>query len=69
VRISSGNVPLIAPNPNTGRNALVADHVPQVATHTVLHAKNWPSSIFLPVMPGPASPGQSNHRPFGRKEI
>ncbi len=48
VRISSGSFPLIAANPNTGRNALIDDHVPQVATHTVLHAKNRPSSIFLP---------------------
>jgi putative CocE/NonD family hydrolase len=47
LQISSSSFPLVAPNPNTGRNWLVEDHEPVVTDQTVLHS----SRLILPFMP------------------
>ena len=50
LQISSSNFPLIDPNPNTGRSALLDGEV-VVAEQTVFHDGARPSALLLPVIP------------------
>jgi putative CocE/NonD family hydrolase len=57
LEISSSDFPQFAPNPNTGE-AFGASAVSQVATQTILHDADHPSSVILPVIPAdPGDPG------------
>lgn len=49
VSITSANAPHFAPNPNTGALFLEAGQSGQIATTTVLHDADHPSSITLPI--------------------
>ena len=51
LEISSSDYPQFAPNPNTGA-PFGADTATRIATQTILHDRDHPSAVTLPVIPG-----------------
>ncbi len=51
LEVSSSDYPQFAPNPNTGA-PFGTDTTTQTATQTILHDKEHPSSVALPLIPG-----------------
>jgi putative CocE/NonD family hydrolase len=52
LEISSSDYPQFAPNPNTGE-PFGASAAARPATQTILHDKDHPSQVILPVIPAP----------------
>lgn len=54
LEISSSAYPMLHPNPNTG-NPIATDTQQQIAHQTVYHDQQYPSAVFLPVIPSNSS--------------
>ena len=51
LEVSSSDYPQFAPNPNTGA-PFGTDTATQIATQTILHDSEHPSTVTMPVVPG-----------------